>query len=556
MPKPYSLSPALLITALALAAAQACAAPPDAGRVSQEPRAPLQAPNNTTPVLKIDGPTGQAVPEGGPTIRLKGLRFQGNSAFDSATLQQWLADALERDLSFAELTRLAQRVTQRYREAGYLIARAYLPAQELKDGVLNITVLEGRLGQIELRNPAALRGSALSPLQRLPQGEPVKTQSLDPALLLLSDLPGTTVQSTLRPGQAVGASDLLVEVSTARRFEASVDADNFGSTYTGEYRAGASLYWNNPLDRGDQLSLRVQASNDRLHYERLAYQLPIGVMATRLGVAVANMSYRLGKDFAALDASGTSRVASVYLRQALLRSLSANWYGQVQLDAKRLRDDVGSTATTARQSLHNIVAGFNGDWRDGWATNLNLGAASNALQATVTGGTLSLDAASAALDAVSANTAGNFTKLELEFQRVQALRAGWSLALNLRGQITDKNLPSVEKFSLGGSQGVRAYAQGEGLGDRGWLASAELRWSVAPGWQVQAFGDAGGVQVNHRPWYADSNHRRLAGVGLGASWMTPRTAITFNAAWATDRESPTPQPDRQPRIWVQASLAF
>lgn len=549
--RPKPLNNALIAGALALAAAQACAATPDAGQISREPRSPAPLATPSSPTLKLDRPTTGSVPEGGPTVVVSAFEIQGNTVFDTPTLQALLADEQGRPLTFADLTRLAARVTRHYRDAGYLVARAYLPAQEVNDGVLRIAVLEGRLSQVELKNAAGLKPSALAALGQLPADQPLQARVLDQTLLTLADLPGSQVQSTLRPGQALGASELLVEVSRTRGFEGSADLDNFGSTYTGEYRAGSSLYWNNPLALGDQLSLRVQVSNDHLNYERLAYQLPLGVYATRLGVAVSNMSYRLGKDFSSLDADGRSQVSSAYLRQGLLRSVDANWYGQLQFDAKRLRDSVDSTNTTTHQRLRNWVLGLSGDWRDG------LGAGgSNTLLLNLTVGKLSLDADSAALDAVSAQTAGDFNRFELALQRVQFLSPGWSLALNLRGQAADHNLPSVEKFALGGSQGVRAYPQGEALGDSGWLASAELRWNLAPGWQLQAFGDAGGVKLNRQPWLDEDNFRHLSGLGLGASWGTPRLAVTLSSAWATSSESSTSQPDRRPRLWAQASYAF
>lgn len=545
------LSHALLASTLALASAQASAALPDAGQISQDPRGPIAPTVPAAPALKIDKPLTGAVSEGGPTVRLSAIALQGNTVFSTPLLQTLLADALGRDLTFADLSRLAGRLTRHYRDAGYLVARAYLPAQQLKGGVLDIAVLEGTLGQVQVHNRSGLQPSALAPLQQLPLNSPVQSPSLEQTLLSLADLPGTQIQSTLRPGQAVGASDLLVEVSPTRRFEGSADLDNFGSPYTGEYRVGTSLYWNNPLDRGDQLSLRLQASNDHLRYQRLAYQLPLGSRATRVGAAISNMQYRLGKDFEVLGASGSARIASAYLRQGLLRSVSTNWYGQLQLDAKFMRDEIGSTGTASRQQLHNLVLGLNGDWRDTLA-----GGAGNALQGSITAGRLSMDAASTALDAAGARSVGNFLKLELALQRLQALGQGLSLALNVRGQLADQNLPSVEKMSLGGSQGVRAYAQGEALGDSGWQATVELRWSLAPGWQLQAFGDAGGVKSSEQPWVAGSNHRRLAGAGLGGTWASGRYQVTASAAWATDRESPSPSPDRQPRLWVQASAAF
>ena len=541
----------LLASAVALAATQALSAPPDAGQIVQEPRAPVNAPSAAAPALSIDKPASGAVAEGGPRVKLVGIQLRGNTAFTTDALQALLADALGRDLSFAELTRLADRITKHYRSAGYLVARAYLPAQQVNGGVLDIAVLEGTLGRVELRNAADLNASALAPLQQLSVNAPMHEQTLERTLLNLADLPGIAVQSTLRPGTAVGASDLLVEVSKAHALQGSVDLDNYGSLYTGEYRAGTSLFWNNPLDRGDQLSLRLQASDARLHYERLGYQLPLGEQATRVGAALSNMYYRLGRDFESLQADGTAVIASLYLRQPLLRSQAANWYGQLQFDAKTLRDTVGSTSTTTRHDLRNAVLGLNGNWQDTvW------GGGSNALALNFTAGRLTLDADSLTQDAASAKSAGSFAKLGYQLQRVQALRQGWALALNVSGQLADKNLASAEKFSLGGSQGVRAYPQGEASGDAGWLTSVELRWQAAPGWQLQAFGDAGSVKTNQQPWADASNRRRLAGAGLGLAWGTDKTSFTLTAAWPTDRESPQPEPQRSPRVWAQVSTGF
>lgn len=542
----------LLGASLALSAATVSAATPDAGQILQEPRAPLAVPSGSTPALTIDKAGAGTVPEGGARVRLSAIRFSGNTAFSNAALQSLLTDAVGKELTFAELTRLTDRVTRHYREAGYLVARAYLPAQAVKDGVLDIAVLEGNLGQVMVTNTAGLKDSALAPLQALPLNAPVQAQSLDRTLLALSDLPGTRVQSTLRPGTTVGASDLLVEVNRTRDFQGIADIDNFGSTYTGQYRVGTSLYWNNPLDRGDQMSLRLQASNTSMHYARLGYQLPLGRDGTRVGVAVSHLDYRLGKDFAALDADGKANTVSLYVRHPLLRSLESNWYAQLQVDAKNLRDTVGSTATTSVHRLRNVVLGLNGDWQDALG-----GGAGNSLALNLTTGQLRLDNDSLAQDAASTRSAGHFSKLNYQLQRVQALRPNWSLALNLSGQLADRNLASAEKFSLGGNNGVRAYAQGEALGDAGWLASAALRWQPAPGWQLQAFYDAGGVQLNHRAWDrtgSTGNRVHLAGAGLGVGWATDKLAFSLTSAWATEGRAGDGR--RGARLWAQATVAF
>jgi len=547
---PRACAVSLAVAALVSHAVGAQAAPPDAGQILQEPRTPLPTPGNGAPSLRIDSADGSGVAEGGAQVRLKAIHFSGNTAFDDAALQALLADAIGKAQTFADLNRLAARVSRHYRKAGYLVARAYLPAQEVKGGVLDVVVLEGTLGRVTVANHAGLAASALAPLRALALNAPVQSASLDRSLLSLSDLPGTRVQSTLRPGETVGASDLLVEVDKTRALQGSVDADNFGSSYTGEYRLGANLSWNNPLDRGDQLSLRLQASDASMHYARLGYQLPLGELGTRVGLAVSHVDYRLGKAFASLDAHGKADTGSLYVRQPLQRSLASTWYAQLQFDAKNLQDRVDSTATDDRQRLRNATLGLNGEWQDGW-----LGGASNSLSLNLTGGELRLDAASAVQDAASAQSAGHFGKLGAQARRLQAVSPGWSVLLGLSGQLADKNLASAEKFGLGGSGGVRAFAQGDGLGDSGWLASAALRWQPLARWQVQAFYDAGAVQVNHQVWSSTaSNRTRLAGAGLGLDWASDRFSLSLTSAWATQGQPGDAQ--HGARLWGQGSWAY
>ena len=101
---------------------------------------------------------------------------------------------------------------------------------------------------------------------------------------------------------------------------------------------------------------------------------------------------------------------------------------------------------------------------------------------------------------------------------------------------------------------IRRYSV-SGLGDAGWLASAALRWQPAPGWQVQAFYDAGSVQVNHQAWSStSSNHKHLGGAGLGLGWGTDRLSFSLTSAWATEGQASDGK--RGARLWGQVSWAF
>lgn len=526
--------------------------PPNAGQLIQQVSPPPPAPSTGVPRITVEESPAARATGGGERIPVRGVRFTGNEAFGEGPLQALMQDAIGQALTLAELDALALRVTRYYRDRGYLVARAWLPPQDVSSGVVTFAVVEGRVGEVRLNNAAGVAASATAPVGRIQPGSAVSTMAFEDVLLRLSELPGVEVKSTLRPGAAVGTSDFLVDVLPGTRFAGSVDFDTFGNGYTGANRLGTSLFWNNPAGLGDQASLRLQQSDGHTTYGRVGYQLPVGERATRVGAAYSRMDYELGRNFAPLRAHGGAEVASLYLQQPLLRTRPASWSGTLQYDAKRLHDRIDATGARFDKSLHSLTAGLNGSFTDGLG-----GGAGNALSVSYTRGELSLDAASAAIDTASARSAGGFGKWQASYQRVQNLPAGWSLSLNARAQWAGKNLDSSEKMLLGGAGGVRAYPEGEASGDEGHLVNVELRKPLGANWDVLGFYDEGRVRISRAPWLAvATNHTRLAGYGLGGGYTGAAFSVRVFLAWRAGTPAPKSDVDRSPRAWLQAAYRF
>jgi hemolysin activation/secretion protein len=526
---------------------------PDAGQVQQGiDQAPLQLPGKQR--LDINLPDAPADPaaEAGPRLQVNGFILDGNQALPSAELLSLLADLAGRELSVGQLQGAANRITRLYRERGYPLARAYLPAQEIEGGMVKIAVLEGRYGQVQINDQAGLRGGALAPLTTLQSGDAVQGQSLERSLLLLQDLPGIEVKSTLRPGASTGTTDLLVDVQRAPLIDGAIDADNYGNRFTGEYRLGGTLNLNNPLGLGDRLTLRAMGSEEDQRYGRVAYQLPLGPWATQVGVAYSDMDYQLGKDFEDLDAHGNARITSVFALQPLVRSRDFSLYGQLQFDDKRLKDDIDLFEQKSDKRARVTILSLTGNSRD-----MLLGGGVNSFALAWSQGSLNLDGATAQrADDLTAGAAGQFHKLNPSLVRLQRLSERFSLYTQLQGQWADGNLDSSEKLYLGGAYGVRAYPQGEASGDQGWLANVELRYSLTEAWQLSTFIDHGQVRLNKDSWTDEENHRSLSGTGIGARWAAYGWQISTVAAWRLGNADAESDVARTPRIWAQVVRAF
>ena len=547
-----ALNARLLVLPLLLADLSAFAAPPDAGQVLKEIRPAPARPASEVLPTHIEERAASS-PSDGARIMVKGVRISGQSVFPEAELLALVSDAAGKELSLADLNQLAARITAYYRKHGYSVARAYLPAQDIRGGQVKIAVLEGRLGKVKIDNSAGLGDSALAPVASLAAGTILRKNELEASLLALADLPGVKVKSVLRPGESIGTSDLLVDVAPGRAITGSVDLDNYGNRYTGDMQAGGSVYFNNPLKRGDQLSLRVQSSGSGLGYGLIGYQLPLGSRGTRVGAAWSQMHYKLGKDFAGLNADGDAGVSSIHVLHPFVRGRLVNLYGQARYETKRLTDRVGVTAVQTDKTLDNWTVGFNGDRTDALG-----GGGTTSFALSYTAGKLGLDAVSQTIDAGSAQSSGRFGKTSLTAQRLQSLTDKATFYFSYAGQWAGKNLDSAEKFALGGATGVRAYPVGEASGDEGQLLTAEVRWRVREHWQLKGFYDDGYITVNRSPWpkFAGTNTRHLAGAGVGASFNSGEVSVDVLAAWKTGTGSPTSDTDRTPRIWLQAVRYF
>lgn len=548
------------LTAAILAAGSAAMAQPVGAGAQLRQIPPSPTAPKAIPEIRIEGREAPTAPAAaGEKIVVRALNITGATQIPQAELIAAAGFQPGSSLDLADLRAMASRISALYNRRGYFVAQAYLPAQDVNDGVVTIAVVEGRYDTIQLRNQTnlsdRLAGQVMSGLDR---GDIVAGAPLQRRLLLLSDLPGVEVKSSLAPGAAVGTSDLIVDILPGPRVSGSLEADNGGNYYTGQWRGGGSVSLNNPTGHGDVATLRLLTSGEGLNYARGSYQAQLG--KATVGVAYAWLGYRLGEAFEPLDAHGTAQIASLYGSYPLIRSYDNNLYLLGGYDRKALRDEVGVTHTVSDKTLGVFGIGLSGDQHDGLG-----GGGWSGYSAYLSFGDLDIETPEVrAIDAATARSNGGYSRLAFRASRLQTLAGPLSLYGEVNGQLASKNLDASEKISLGGLHGVRAYPEGEGFGDEGYVATLEARYQVA-GWeqrlpghlQLAAFVDVGAVTIDKDPWGPGDNRRTLSGAGLGATWADDHNLIVKVAyAHRLGDEPATAAPDRSDRVWVQVAKLF
>ncbi len=176
----------------------------------------------------------QVAPQGSEQIRfeLREIRIEGNTRYDKAVLESYYQHMLGKQVSLAELVDLANRLTAKYRQDGYLLTQVVVPEQSIEGGKVRLQVIEGYLEHVQIKGtvdgPRVRVEELLAPLT---EKRPLDADTLERGLLLVGDLPGVNVQSVLSPGQALGSSNLDVALQQ-QRYEGFVSLDNRGSHYT------------------------------------------------------------------------------------------------------------------------------------------------------------------------------------------------------------------------------------------------------------------------------------------------------------------------------------
>lgn len=538
---------------------------PDAGAL-QEPQRLLPAlpqPGGPRPVL----PPVPEARETSPAVRIipTAFRIQGNTVFDEATLTGLLQPLVGQPTDLAGLRAAARQVKAYYQDRGYLLTDVYVPEQALPSagGPVTLAVVEARVGRVTLRGgDASASLPAMYALLRkeLQPGDAITETKLDRPVLLLRDLFGHEAVATVEPGGRPGEADIAFEVRPlGRKVDVSLGLDNHGTRAAGEYRAFATLDAANLAAEGDSLTARVQVADiSETRLLRIGYTLP-ALGLTRVGLTATRTEYALGKQFAALGATGQADILGVAALHPLIRSRSRNLYLSAGLDHKRLEDATFASAGTG-QRIDALRLGLLGNDADPAAADRLTSFGVNA-----TAGRLKLDAASQAADQApgGADTAGTFGKLSFELQHTRHLGAGFSLYGALQAQYATRNLASAEKLSLGGPAGVRGYPVGDGIGDTGALLSLEGRYQLPFSLgnepvSVALFYDAGTVRLNRHPAAGADNRRTLDAAGL--SLQAGRFGnYLFNASVAWRLGSPVPpagEPDRSPRFWLTTQKWF
>ena len=502
-------------------------------------------------------------PSDGLRLDVSGFHVDGAPPALEPALDELTAPFIGTARRYEDLQAAADAITRRLQALGYYLSYAYIPAQRPAAGRVRIQVLEGRLDRVSLQwaeGIAVDRSVVEAYLDRLRPGQPLRVSEVERVVLLLNDLRGVAARFEFREGREVGTAELVVVATPEAAWQGRVGIDNDGSRYTGTWRVSGQARRASPLGRGDELSVDTQVSTSGgLVFALAGYTLPVGADGLKLGASLSAFRYRFDHDLMPQTVRGHASAATAYAVYPQVRARNLNVFTLASLEHKRFTDRQGPGSTLeSRKHSSELRLALSGDWRDdvggGAASTYDVGGSL---------GRMGFDGGAPA----GSDDSRRIAKLNLDVSRLQNLLVDRALLFaHLRAQQAFKNLDSTQQFRLGGVDGVRAFAPGEGAGDSGQLLTLELRAPLPAtwwgrGWGAAVFYDIGRITLRddtgQRPAGFD-NHTTLAGAGVGLNWE-PRGDVQARlfVAWATVGQATRDRTERRsPRIQALVSKTF
>ncbi|TVO71263.1 ShlB/FhaC/HecB family hemolysin secretion/activation protein [Sedimenticola selenatireducens] len=417
-------------------------------------------------------------------------------------------------LGVAGINLLMGQMQNRLVDAGYVTTRVLAAPQDLSQGELELRVVSGRVGRIQLTDSGDRQLDLASLLPAEPN-ELLDLRDLEQGLENLQRLPGTEASFKLVPGELPGESDLLVSWKQEKTWRVSVSLDDSGSESTGKKQAATTLFLDNPLGKGDlfYLSRGMDVLNPGplgSDSVQLHYSIPYGYWLFGLNLSQYGYHQTVSGGVVDYEYRGESRTVTLDIDRVIYRDAkgrttlkfqlgrraSSNFIDDIEIALQRRRTTYAELGIRHRQFIGQATL----DWGLSYRTGLK-----------------GLDAEPAAEEAsggASARAAFWQARLDLslpfEWQQQRFRYRG-----RLRGQVAQAALTPPDQFAIGNRWTVRGFdGQSTLAADNGWYLSNELAWQI-PRQQSELFLglDIGRVSGRGSEYLSGQS---LAGAVIGA----------------------------------------
>jgi len=473
-------------------------------------------------------------------FKLNGIILEGNTIYNKTELTSIYKNKLKKTITIADLFTIVQNITNYYRNNGYIITRAILPPQHVKNGIVRIRIVEGYIGDVSVSgNPKGARCLVKAMGNRIKECRPLHLSRLEKYLLLMNEIPATQVKAVLSPSKKkTGAADLTI-VTENKPITGYFSYDNYGTRYIGPQQLTANVGLNSFIASGDstQFTFVKTPKGKELTYGDLNYNLPIETDGIRLLLGGTHAKTHPQFILSPLEIAGLTDNYYANLSIPWIKTKTKSFNFQISFNYND-SEVITLNELLYRDHLRSLDLGFAYNFSDSWY-GVNLITADLKQGLPILGYTN--DTSPTAFTSRPGGR-GDYTKFSLQLSRLQPIKGPLSIYGLLHGQYGFNPLLSYEQFSFGGSQIGRGYDVSEIIGDKGAAGSFELRYDLSvERFQLQSiqfytFYDIGMVW-NYKKIVGSPRQISASSTGIGARFYLLKY-LSGNIMWTKTLTKP------------------
>ena len=442
-------------------------------------------------------------------ILVKDFKFDGNLYYSNEELEEVIKEAVNKELVYDQLINVTRAISNHYKANGFL-ATAFLPPQDINDGVIKIKITEAVLGTIifdveeEEKLNISKENIRLKLLYKIEDSGVLNIDQLDKNVRNLNKIPGINALAELEEGKNFGETNVKVTAINTETIFGNTLVDNNGSRSSGYNKITNTINIDGLFNMGDRLAFtnvlsgdhHVKDNHEESNYYAVSSTMPVGYNGMLATLRVSKMEYKLSAPFDSTKPSGYSSEYNLSLNRPLIVSPNFNLNTSFSLGNNKYVNDLGTGNNSDKDVLKSIFnLGFDSrDERLGGGINYGSFALSLAKN-DLTDNSSNYDTDQSTSD----NNGRNF-KGTLNLNRMQKLTDKTNLLVKFNGQLAADNLDGADQFSLGGPNAVRAYPSSEAAGDAGFVASLELKRNIFKNLESTLFYDYGKIKLHKSLW--------------------------------------------------------
>lgn len=502
----------------------------------EKPVEPLSKPG----AIVVPTTDGVQAPEGAENVKLtlQNILIKGVKVLEKDTLAKTSKEYINKEITLKDVYELAAKITRLYTDQGYLISRAIIPPQTIENEKITIQVIEGYVDEVVFENLPEDRADIFQYYaDKIKQSRPLKKEVLERYLLLANDVAGMQFKTVMKASADNFGATTLTLSATHKPYQAALSLDNRGSESTGPWQLLLEGTANNAFGRLGATTLRyatVPTDLDELQYWQFYHEQMLNPEGLKLSFSLSTSQDEPdGQIYRDLEIESNSNVVELALSYPWIRSREQNLSFNSSLSYRDSETTSNFADLETDDELTVFRLGMLYDQADAW------GGGGVSLAAL----TLNQGLKFLGTDINSEPDEEDFTSLNIQLRRKQVISQQWTGDVRLGALLSSDNLPSAEKFGLGGESSVRGYDPSEWTGDKGVSAQFELAYvpefetETETDVQFYGFYDMGKVwrkTVSNN--LSKTEHAHSAGLGTRI-FFPAGVQLNFELANPSDKDS-------------------